>query len=391
VIDVVYKGRFTPEDRVEQLYRSFVFEVPEGAPGVQVDVLFTKTATAALDVGISDPNGFRGWSGSERQHVEIGRGASTPGYLAGDIPAGRWSVEIGLHRVPEEGLEYEIRPRIDDVTPAATQVDAPPLRTARRRDLPADLGLEWCLGDLGVHTRHSNGSETVPELAELAIGQGLDFLVVADFNTTSHHRDLEALKDWPIILIPGQTIAIDSGHSMIVGVRDWADLRDEPEAWAGRVRSKGGLVCACYPTREDVPWRVPLAQGPDLVEIWTGPRRSVDPAAVDWWRRIAPRAIPIGSSGWIGGQGSQELGRPATWVQARNGDIVAGLHEGRTAVSADPDGPVILRQAGDVVALGATGCDLVDWDGSAVAIIDSLQRVPANDSPYFLDDVESAP
>lgn len=384
MIDVVFKGRFTVENRVNQLYRSFGFEVPEGASGILVDVQYTKTATAALDVGLSDSNGFRGWSGSERQHIEIGKDASTPGYMAGSIPAGQWNVEIGLHRIPEEGLEYEIRIRMGNVEVEPRHYVQPPVRTSHRRDLPAEPGMQWLAGDLGIHTYHSNGLDTVDEVATKGIEKSLDFLVIADFNTTSHYRDLGALRDWPITLIPGQTIAIDDGHTMIIGSPNWEDLRNEPKVWAQNSRAKGALLAACYPTRTDAPWRVPVSGGPELFELWTGSSWTIDQEAVSWWKHAGPNVIPIGSSGWTGGKGGQDLGRPVTWVETQDGDVLQGLRDGRTAVSASIDGPVILRQGTEIVALRAAGCELVDWGGEAVAVTTDRQRITANNLPYLL-------
>jgi hypothetical protein len=79
------------------LYRRLPFDLPTDATGLVIEIDYAKTATAALDIGLSDPRGFRGWSGSSRQHIALGPGRATPGYLAGDLPAGAWAVELGLH------------------------------------------------------------------------------------------------------------------------------------------------------------------------------------------------------------------------------------------------------------------------------------------------------
>lgn len=384
MIDVVYKGRFTPEDRRRQLYRSFGFNVPEGVPGILVDVGYAKTATAALDVGLSDPSGFRGWSGSERHHVEIGNGVSTPGYLSGKIPSGRWNVEIGLHRIPDEGLEYEIRVRIAPVALTDHPAAEPPTRTTYRRDLPAEVGNDWLVGDLGVHTYHSNGADTVEGLASRAIGDDLDFVVVADFNTISQFPDIDRLKGWPVTLVPAETIAIDTGHTQIIGSPNWVDLREAPVVWAKTTRDAGAILSACYPTRADSPWKVPIGGRPDLFEVWTGPRRTIDPTVIEWWRQIGPEVTPVSSSGWTGGNDSKQLGRPVTWVEAKDGDVLEGLRAGRTAVSGSVEGPLILRSNEEIVALRASGYRLVDWDGTEVALTADLQHVPANNLPYFL-------
>ena len=147
------------------LYRRLPFDLPTDATGLVIEIDYAKTATAALDIGLSDPRGFRGWSGSSRQHIALGPGRATPGYLAGDLPAGAWAVELGLHRVPDEGLPYEVRVRTDSAVdlrePRLTLKTGP----AVNHDLPAPDGMRWLAGDVRAHSEHSDGTETLAALA----------------------------------------------------------------------------------------------------------------------------------------------------------------------------------------------------------------------------------
>src|SRR5262249_57903939 len=75
---------------------------------------------------------------------------------------------------------------------------APPALTANGRppprDLPAQPGRRWLAGDLHTHTVHSDGGLTVPELALLAAGSGLDFLAITHHNTVSPHPQLPGAR-----------------------------------------------------------------------------------------------------------------------------------------------------------------------------------------------------
>ena len=113
---MIVRGRWTPDDRAESIYRYVPFEVPRGAAGIEVRLTYDRTS-AVLDLGALDPDTFRGWSGSERERVVIGSEEATPGYLPGPLPPGTWNILVGLHRVPEDGVEYEAEVRIGAARP----------------------------------------------------------------------------------------------------------------------------------------------------------------------------------------------------------------------------------------------------------------------------------
>ncbi|MBA2528484.1 MAG: PHP domain-containing protein, partial [Euzebyales bacterium] len=90
------RGRCTPEDRARSIYSYVGFDVPPGTPAVSLKLLYD-TASAVLDLGLFDADGFRGYSGGARDSVVVTRTAATPGYLPGPLPAGEWRVLLGLH------------------------------------------------------------------------------------------------------------------------------------------------------------------------------------------------------------------------------------------------------------------------------------------------------
>ena len=74
-----HRGRWTPQDRQEAIYRYLPFDVPPGTKGISVRYAYERGPDAILDLGVTDPERVRGWSGSERRHVVIGPRAATPG------------------------------------------------------------------------------------------------------------------------------------------------------------------------------------------------------------------------------------------------------------------------------------------------------------------------
>ncbi|HKT04686.1 MAG TPA: hypothetical protein VJT31_34665, partial [Rugosimonospora sp.] len=104
----VYRGRWWPEDRADSVYQYLPVEVADGQRALHVQLRYDRGA-GVLDLGCFDPaGGFRGWSGGARDAYTVAAAWATPGYLPGALPAGEWRVALGLHRVPREGLPYEL-------------------------------------------------------------------------------------------------------------------------------------------------------------------------------------------------------------------------------------------------------------------------------------------
>src|SRR5580693_6666953 len=103
-----HTGRWTLEDRFASPWHYLPVEVPTGTAGLRVELDYERASGTVLDLGCLGPHGFRGWSGSARESFVITREAATPGYLPGEIEAGTWQVMIGVHRVPPDGVRYQV-------------------------------------------------------------------------------------------------------------------------------------------------------------------------------------------------------------------------------------------------------------------------------------------
>src|ERR1700759_4957312 len=76
-------------------YFEVPFTVPAGVHRISVDFSYTgKEQRATLDLGIFDPQRFRGESGGNKSHFTISETDATPSYLPGAIPAGAWHLLI---------------------------------------------------------------------------------------------------------------------------------------------------------------------------------------------------------------------------------------------------------------------------------------------------------
>jgi hypothetical protein len=363
---------YTRDERAESVYQYLVVDVPAGAAALVVELDYDRT-DAIVDLGLIGPDGFRGWSGSERSTVTITPDWATPGYVPGAV-AGGWQVMLGLYRLAPAGVHVGVEVDTPTTAPLPPAAPALPPRPERppRRSLPAAPGHEWLAGDFHSHTVHSDGSMEIAELAALAASRGLDVLAVTDHNTVSHHSHLAAAGEHAgVILLPGQEVTTDTGHANCFGDIGWIDFREPPDRWRDASAERGGVMAVNHPWVWNCAWRMPLSVPAPLVEMWhwSWDRRDTSPIT-DW---PAFGARPIGGSDFHRpGQGI-EPGSPTTWLEVaeRTVDgVLAALRNGRIAISASPDAPVLVRDGADVVAIDADGCELVDDELGARLVAD---------------------
>jgi hypothetical protein len=406
VSETRHAGRWTLEDRFVSPWQYLPVEIPQGCRGLRVELAYDRSA-AVLDLGCLGPEGFRGWSGSARRTFVITADAATPGYLPGELKPGTWQVMIGLHRLTAEGTGYvltaEAATQRSQVLAAALRdeaaraVAAPPVPEHRppRRELPASTGRHWLAGDLHTHTVHSDGSLTVPELASLAVERGLDFVAITDHNTVSHHAELPGVAArYGITLVPGQEVTREAGHAGALGDIGWVDFRRSADEWLDHTERRGGLLSVNHPYGGELSWLHPMRRRPPLVEVWHWcwlDRRWTMP--LSWWLAWDPAAIPVGGSDWHRPGADALPGSPTTWAECAGtgpADVLEGLRSGRVAISAERDGPVLLRVDGELVAVGADGTTLARPDGPCALVRGDMARFTGAAGCHRLTDASGA-
>ena len=392
--------RWGPSDRAEQQVRALPIEVPGGCGALEVELTYAREGGAVLDLGLEGPAGYVGWSGGARRRFVVSEAWSTPGYLPTPVEPGVWRVLVGLHRVPPGGVEMTLTVRstsADAVERARAAEPADPSpsdrldRSARPRRLPSIDGMTWLAGDFHSHTVHSDGDLAVGALAAFAASRGLDFLAVTDHNTTSHHAHLPAAaRDHGIRLLPGQEVTRDIGHANAFGDIGFIDFRRAPTDWAADVARRGGILSVNHPLAADCAWLSPLA-APPVAEVWHSSWAQVPSwgAPLAWWL-LTPGTTPIGGSDFHRHGSDAPPGSPTTWVlcdvDGDGDDLLDGVRAGHTSVSGSVDGPLLLRDGDELVAVDADGLLVTGANQGRRVVIGDRVRLGSTAGPWWLED-----
>jgi len=367
-------------------YLFLPFSVPAGARRIHVAYEYSEPVTApmglgpgnAVDIGIFDSRGrdfldapgFRGWSGAARSEFEITEDGATPGYIGGALFPGEWNIMLGLARLNESGVRYDVRvtldideKRVEVPRPEgpwhkmADLVQGPIVHHEGARASGADAVAakpgagRWLKGDLHCHTLHSDGANTVREIVENAVSLRLDFLAVTDHNTNTHHAELEGFAGLPIILIPGEEVTTYWGHANTWGLREWVDFRcaDEESIKAVQrwVRERRAMLSINHAKCIGPPW---LFRGwdYDCMEVWQAPWRFYNWESLEKWDGLLQsgrRVVAVGGSDVhsvppAAPRHPHGLAEPTTWVYAEPSEagILAAIRAGHAYISDAPRG-----------------------------------------------------
>jgi hypothetical protein len=199
------------------------FQVPSGIR--QIDIKFdyephkVEGRNNLLTLTLFDSHQVRGEGHKmqPQQQVTISPTMATPGYVAGELPSGEWTVAINTHMVLAP-VTYRLQIQLSTQETATATQNLPVGSTAGR-------GSGWYRGDLHGHTIHSDGSWDVPDLVAYARSQGLDFVTLTDHNTISGLAQIASLSADDLLTMGGMELTTYYGHVLALGVRDWIDWR----------------------------------------------------------------------------------------------------------------------------------------------------------------------
>ena len=386
--------RVTPADQAANPYFYVPVRLPQGTTRIDVAMAYPKAADCIIDLGVLDPratgfpseHGFRGWSGGARDRFFVATDDATPGYIPGPMPAGTWTIILGLYKVPPAGVAVDL----------TIALDARPRMVVTLPDHPTPVrpGAGWYKGDLHCHTFHSD-ARGAPELLHAAARQAhLDFLAVADHNTISQRRYFFPQSSPDLVFVRAMEVTTSTGHANVFGVDDWVDFRmtrpTDSHVLAEVVHRKGGLLSINH-DKPTIPWDYELPDI-DAMEVWQSAWLAWNWASLARYdeRLTAGRRISlIGGSDFhqpdrLMPEGPLVLARPTTvlWLPELSEDAVLdAIKTGNGYVTEAPDGPHLSFTANGRPMGSALGAGPVEVAAEVRgAVGDSLVWVDAGGS-----------
>jgi len=363
--DLVLTGQVLGADH--QTYKPVTFDVPEGVTRLTVEVDYARDQKTVVDLGLLDPVRFRGWSGGNKKRFTVSAEDATPSYLPGPLPAGRWTLLLGVPNArPNSSAAYEARITFER-RPGVTNFAPAPLKAA-----PG-----WYRGDLHMHTAHSDGSCLaqsgvrapcpVYRTVEAAKARGLDFIAITDHNTTSHYEAMAELQPAfdQLLLIPGREVTTFQGHANVFGPTAFIDFRlGDPsvptiKALQDAVAAAGGVFSINHPSSPSgeqcmgCGWTVPDTDYDQVqsIEVANGGSQRAQGGVegplfgVPFWEaqlNAGHRITAVGGSdnhdAGLTPDTPGSVGRPTTVVHAEElstAGILAGVRAGRVFIDLD--------------------------------------------------------
>ena len=133
------------------------------------------------------------------------------------------------------------------------------------------------IGALHIHTKYSDGTATIKEIAAAAKKAGLSWIIITDHNSlTGLNNDEEGWYDDVAVLIGEEITPEGSDHYLAFNIDQDISADDNPENYINEVKKQGGMGFIAHPDEKikrknqykPLRWKNWNIQGFDGLEIW---------------------------------------------------------------------------------------------------------------------------
>lgn len=146
----------------------------------------------------------------------------------------------------------------------------------------------WTACELHSHTNHSDGRQSLLELAQGAKALGFDCVALTDHNTMTGLKDRESVEqETGLTIISGMEWTTFYGHMVTIGLTEFVDWRPagpgDIHEGIERVHALGGIAGMAHPYRIGNPvctgcfWEFEIRDWNqlDYIEVWSGTFPSI--------------------------------------------------------------------------------------------------------------------
>ncbi|NOU97283.1 PHP domain-containing protein [Paenibacillus sp. LMG 31456] len=205
---------------------------------------------------------------------------------------------------------------------------------------------KWLPFELHCHTFHSDGKQSLAELALAARALGLRGVALTDHNTMTGLANREQIvAETGVEVIPGLEWTTFFGHMLTLGIKEYVDWRNLSPFHIHRgiegVHRQGGLVGVAHPFRVGSPmctgcyWEFEVSDWNevDYIEVWSGLFPSIqrnNARAFAMWTELLNRGHRIAATSGRDWHVSDPVTEPisATFLGIRDGvDESNGEHK----------------------------------------------------------------
>lgn len=130
-------------------------------------------------------------------------------------------------------------------------------------------------GAFHIHSVHSDGTGTIPEIAAAARQAGLRWVVISDHNTLAGLEAGEAGWYDDVLVVIGYEITPEHNHYLVLGLEEVLPAGLSPAEFIAAVRARGGWGFVLHPDerlgaffKPALPWDDWTLRGFDGIEIW---------------------------------------------------------------------------------------------------------------------------
>ncbi|MBB6633315.1 CehA/McbA family metallohydrolase [Cohnella thailandensis] len=242
--------------------------------------------------------------------------------------------------------------------------------------------MRWLACELHTHTLHSDGKQTLRELADGAAKLGFECIALTDHNTMSGLADKDAVeRETGLVILPGMEWTTFHGHMVTIGASEFADWRlAEPgnlREGTAAVRRRGGLAGLAHPFRIGSPactgcfWEFEIRDWSDLdyIEVWSTTFAAIkedNRRAFELWTSRLNAGDRIAATSGRDWHEQKETDDPLSVTYLGLADESAplqeealrALREGRVAVTIGPLLTLTVVEEGDNGAVYALGSEV---------------------------------